>query len=65
MAQVPRLADARLPEAVQGELRLTLQTALDDAFVRSFRVAMVIAAVFALLSAVCAGLTIERGRPRA
>ena len=65
MAEVPRLADARLPEAVQGELRLTLQSALDDAFVASFRVAMLIAAVFALLSALCAALTIGRGRARA
>ena len=37
------------------------QRAIDDAFVASFRVCMLIAAGFALLSALCAALTIGAG----
>ena len=61
MAEVPRLAEAQVPASVQGELRLALQRAIDDAFVASFRVCMLIAAGFALLSALCAALTIGAG----
>lgn len=73
LAQAPRLAEAQVPGAVEGELRAVLQGILDDAFVVSFRIAMLVAAAMALLAAAWAALTIggdtaspeARGRSRA
>jgi EmrB/QacA subfamily drug resistance transporter len=65
MAEVPRLGEAQVPAGVQGDLRVSLQGVLDDAFVASFRVAMLLAAVSALLSAACAALTIRSSAARA
>ena len=56
--EVPKLAEAKVPPQITGEQRRMLEEALDQSFVRSFRVAMLAAASLALASALCAGLTI-------
>ncbi|HEX6980873.1 MAG TPA: MFS transporter [Alphaproteobacteria bacterium] len=56
--EVPKLAEAQVPSQVTGVDRQTLARVLDESFVRSFRVTMLVAAGLALLSALCAGLTI-------
>lgn len=58
-AEVPNLAEATVPESVQGSQRAQLQAALDHAFLDSFRGAVLIAAAAALLSALVAALTIK------
>jgi hypothetical protein len=58
LREVPKLAEARVPEAAGPELQATLARALADSFVSSFRVVMLVAAAVAVLSAVCAALTI-------
>jgi MFS family permease len=62
-AEVPRFAEARVPPHIGGEQRETAERALEEAFLRSFRVAMLLTAGAALLSALCAGVTIGRPRP--
>ncbi len=62
LQEVARLADARIPEAADPALRPVLARVLADSLVSSFRVVMLLAAALALLSAVCAALTV--GRPR-
>src|SRR6202047_531647 len=57
-AEVPKFAEAKVPPRIEGEQRRILEKVLEESFVRSFRVAMVIAAGFALASALCAGLMI-------
>ena len=57
-AEVPKLAEAKVPPQVVGEQRRALEEDLDEAFVRSFRVLMLVAAGFALTSALCAFLTV-------
>ena len=57
-AEVPKLAEAEVPPQAEGDLRRRLEQALDEAFVASFRVAMLTAAGLALLGALCAALTI-------
>ena len=61
-AEAPRLAEATVPSGIEGETQQTLEHALDESFVRSFRVVMLVAAVLALASAQCAILTIDRPR---
>jgi anti-sigma factor RsiW len=61
---VPKLAQAEVPAQVQGAQRRVLEQALDESFVRSFRVAMLTAAGLALVGALCAGLMIEGPRDR-
>ena len=56
-AEVPKLAEAQVPSQVQGEQRLVLKHALEESFVRSFRLAMFVSACVALASALCAWLT--------
>src|SRR3546814_19621597 len=67
-AEVPKLAEAAVPPQVQGAERQALTAALDQAFLRSFRGMMLIAAGLALLGALCASLTIRNdnghGAPR-
>ncbi len=58
LAEVPKLAEAQVPPQIGGTDRQLLERALDEAFVRSFRVTMLIAAALALASAVCAALMI-------
>jgi len=63
LAQAPRLAQAHVPEGVAEPLRSGLQRSLDDAFVTSFRVVMLVSAAMALLGAACAARTIGRKPP--
>jgi hypothetical protein len=55
--EVPKLAEAQVPSQVQGEQRLVLKRALEESFVRSFRLAMLVSACVALASALCAWVT--------
>jgi MFS family permease len=57
-AEVPKLAEAKVPPQVVGEQRRALEDYLNEAFVRSFRIVMLVAAGFALTSALCAFLTV-------
>jgi Major Facilitator Superfamily len=61
-AEVPKFAEAKVPAQIEGEQRRMLEKALDESFVRSFRVAMLVAAGVALASALCAGLIISPQR---
>jgi hypothetical protein len=61
-AEVPKLAEATVPASAAGKTREEIKHALDEAFVQSFRVIMLIAAGLALTSAICAGLTIDPSR---
>jgi EmrB/QacA subfamily drug resistance transporter len=56
-AEVPKLAEAQVPSQVQGEQRLVLKRAVEESFVRSFRLAVLVSACVALASALCAWLT--------
>jgi len=58
--QVPRLAEADVPEGAPEDLQDDLRRALDAAFLRSFRVSMLIAAAAAATSGMCAALTIRQ-----
>jgi EmrB/QacA subfamily drug resistance transporter len=62
--EVPKLAEAEVPPQIQGARRQVLEQALNESFVRSFRVAMLTAAGLTLVGALCAGLTIESARAR-
>lgn len=65
-AEAPKLTEAKVPAQVKGVERRALQQAINESFTRSFRVLMWFAAVLALLSAVCAALTMgDRGDRRA
>jgi EmrB/QacA subfamily drug resistance transporter len=64
LAEVPRLAQTRLPEGIGAELRDPLRQAIVDAFLASFRVTMALAAGMALLGSVCAAFTVGRDRSR-
>jgi MFS family permease len=55
-AEVPKLAEAQVPLQVQGQQRLVLKRALEESFVRSFRLVMLVSACVALTSALCAWL---------
>lgn len=57
--EVPKLAEAQVPAQIDGHQRQILERVLDESFVRSFRVAALISAGCALLSALCAALTIQ------
>ncbi|MGI8570155.1 MAG: hypothetical protein ACR2KT_14400, partial [Methylocella sp.] len=61
-AEVPKFAEAKVPPQIEGEQRRMLKKVLDESFVRSFRVAMLVAAGLALASALCGGLTIRPQR---
>jgi EmrB/QacA subfamily drug resistance transporter len=58
--ELQKLAEAQLPPHVNSATRLALRRALNDSFVYSFRITTLIAAAAALLSALCAWLTIDR-----
>jgi EmrB/QacA subfamily drug resistance transporter len=58
-AEVPKLAEAKPPERVTGAERAALEQALSDSVLWSFRLVMLISAGLALLSGVCAALTIR------
>ncbi|HEX2451701.1 MAG TPA: MFS transporter [Gemmatimonadales bacterium] len=63
LQEVPRLAEARVPAQAEG-LRGPIEAALAQSFVASFRVVMLVAAGLAVLSSVCAWLSIA-GKSRA
>src|ERR1700687_5810343 len=52
--EIPKLAEATVPSEIGGEERRTLEHALDESFLRTFRIEMLVAAGLALLSALCA-----------
>jgi len=58
--QASRLAEAAVPPEITGDERHRMQRVLDESFVQSFRIVMLIAAGFALASTVCAWVTIDR-----
>jgi EmrB/QacA subfamily drug resistance transporter len=60
-AQASRLAEAQVPDQVGAGEREGVTRALAESFVASFRAIMLTAAGLALLSALCARLTIGRG----
>jgi drug resistance transporter, EmrB/QacA subfamily len=59
-AEVPKLAEARVPRSIAPAQHEVLEHALHESFVRSFRVVSLVAAALAALSAVVAWLTIHR-----
>ena len=58
------LAGAEVPEGLDGRTAAAVQNTIDEAFVAGYRVAMLIAAGLAVVSAVVAGIMIE-GKGRA
>jgi EmrB/QacA subfamily drug resistance transporter len=64
LREVPKLTEARVPAGVAPVLRATLERALAESFVFSFRAVMLVAATLAVLSAVCAAITIRPARRR-
>jgi hypothetical protein len=60
------LGAAEVPEGVGGETTARIESAVDEAFLGAFRLAMLVAAGLALASALAAALIIEgrEGRPR-
>jgi MFS family permease len=63
-AQAIKLAGAQVPPGVHGAMRAALQHAIGESFVDGFRVAVLIGAALALLSALVAAVMIE-GRTQA
>ncbi len=59
-AEAPKLGDAEVPAVVTGDMRQTIETALKQAFLKSFRIAMLINAALALLSALCTVVSLPR-----
>jgi EmrB/QacA subfamily drug resistance transporter len=58
--EMQKLAEAQLPSDIDSATRQALRGALNESFVYSFRITTLIAAAAALLSALCAWLTIDR-----
>ncbi len=58
--EVQKLAQVPVPPLAGTATRQVLQHAIDESFVFSFRIVMLIAAAAALISALCAQLTIDR-----
>lgn len=61
--EIRKLAEAQVPSQADSAARPALRQALDDSFVDSFRAVSRIAVAIALLSALCAWLTIDRKSP--
>jgi EmrB/QacA subfamily drug resistance transporter len=58
-AQTSRLATISIPEQVKGETRLAVKRAVEQSFVRGFRVVVLIAAALALLSSLFAWVLLD------
>jgi EmrB/QacA subfamily drug resistance transporter len=58
-SQESRLAAVRPPQELSDDARLAVERAVEESFVRGFRVVMLICAALALASALCAWLLIE------
>ena len=54
-----KLAGAEIPPEVNGQLRIQLERAIDEAFIAGFRVAMLAGAALCLLSALAAAVLLE------
>jgi EmrB/QacA subfamily drug resistance transporter len=61
--EIRKLAEAQVPKQADSAARPALRQALNDSFVDSFRAVSRIAVATALLSALCAWLTIDRKSP--
>jgi uncharacterized protein (DUF58 family) len=61
--EIRKLAEAQVPAQADSAARPPLRQALKDSFVDSFRAVSWIAVATALLSALCAWLTIDRKSP--
>ena len=61
LQEAPRLAEARVPTQA-AELRASLETAFAQSFVASFRAVMLVAAGLAVLSSLCAWVSIAEKR---
>jgi EmrB/QacA subfamily drug resistance transporter len=59
-AQTSRLATISIPEQLKAETKQAVKRAIEESFVRGFRVVILIAAALALMSALFAWLLIER-----
>jgi EmrB/QacA subfamily drug resistance transporter len=59
-SEVQKLAEAPIPAVADKATQQDLRRAIDQSFIVSFRIVMLIAAAAALLSALCARLTIDR-----
>jgi EmrB/QacA subfamily drug resistance transporter len=59
--EIQKLSQAQVPPQVDSASRAALRRALNDSFIHSFRMIALICAGCALLSALCAWLTIDRG----
>src|SRR5262249_48608071 len=57
MAQAPRLVEAQVPPGVNEATRRLLEQAVNETFVHTFRLVMLVCAALALVSALCAGGT--------
>lgn len=60
-SEAQKLAEAPVPTSVDAATQHALRRAIEESFVVSFRIVILITAVAALLSALCAQLTIDRG----
>ncbi|HKP13689.1 MAG TPA: MFS transporter [Blastocatellia bacterium] len=58
-AQANRLATISIPEPLEADTKQAVKLAIEESFVRGFRVIVLIAAALALLSALCAWLLIK------
>jgi EmrB/QacA subfamily drug resistance transporter len=56
-AQTPRLVEAQVPPQVRGPERRALEQAVNEAFVQTFRLVMLVCAGLALAGALCAAVT--------
>lgn len=61
-AEIPKLAEAQPPRAIDDAQRDELQQVFKESFVYSFRLVSLVAAALAVASAVCGWLTIEPNR---
>ena len=59
-SEVQKLAQAPVPPFADTATRQVLRRAIEESFVFSFRIVMLITAAAALMSALCAQLTIDR-----
>jgi hypothetical protein len=62
LAQVARLTAIRLPRELEESARHTAERIVAESFVSSFRAVMLVAAALSAASALCAVLTIPRGK---
>ncbi len=63
-AELPKLAEARVPPSIDGTQRAELQQAIKESFVDSFRVVSLVAAALAFASAVCGVADYRIASPR-